>query len=451
MFASPLVVRFWTRLQHDWLRVAIRKYFQIALGFTIRFTFIADIDVRRGGWGRPRLLSDPNPLVGLVNEMASYRRLARHHLHHPHEADGAAPELQRLDCRHYVYITCCMAGRLREASMNRLRCLITAFLLLAVACGVAVGVEAENDGKVVRLVWFPRFSPDGKWLLSAHGSWDQKEAGEVRVWNAETGQPKFVIPSQHGVRTVGWSPKGSFFASGSYGGWVRFYDPQTGKPTGDMKFPASVEVLQISPDETRLITAHGSGWVIVSELPSKKELYAWKGAHQGGIWGMRLSPNGKTLATAGKDGYVRLFDMDRFEKIQELKHPTETNGLAFTGDGKTLLTGCGDSIIRVFDVASGRQLQTITGHAGGSITDMQFSPDGQLLATSGIDRTVRLWDVSDLAKPSLKETLQGHTNLVFGAAISYKGKWLASAGWDDQVLVWDLTSQPLAQKWSWHR
>lgn len=334
--------------------------------------------------------------------------------------------------------------------MNRLRQVVPLFLLLAVACGIADGNAAENDGKVVRLIWFPRFSPDGKWLVSAHGSWDQNEAGEVRVWDAESGQPKFVIPSQRGVRTVGWSPKGTFIASGNYGGWVRFYDPQAGKPTGDMKFPASVEVLQISPDEKRLITAHGNGSVVVTELPTKKELYVWNGAHQGGIWGMRLSPNGKILATAGKDGYVRLFDMDRFEKIQELKHPTETNGLAFTGDSKTLLTGCADSIIRIFDVASGRQLQTIR-HGGGSITDMQFSPDGQLLATSGIDRTVRLWDVSDLAKPTLKETLPGHTNLVFGVAISYKAKLLASAGWDDQIQVWDLTSQPPLQKWSWHR
>src|SRR6516164_5689217 len=53
---------------------------------------------------------------------------------------------------------------------------------------------AQQEDKVVRLIWFPRFSPDGNWLASAHGSWDGKEGGEVRVWDAKTGKPKSVIP-----------------------------------------------------------------------------------------------------------------------------------------------------------------------------------------------------------------------------------------------------------------
>ena len=68
--------------------------------------------------------------------------------------------------------------------------------------------KADETKKTVRLVWFPRFSPDGKWLASAHGSWDQKEAGEVRLWNAETGKNTFVLEHPRGVRSVAWSPKG---------------------------------------------------------------------------------------------------------------------------------------------------------------------------------------------------------------------------------------------------
>src|SRR5262245_31896161 len=89
-------------------------------------------------------------------------------------------------------------------------------LVTIVACLPRMGswarAEDKADDEVVRLIWFPRFSPDSKWLITAHGSWDGKEGGEVRVWDAASGKPKFVIPVPHGIRTVGWAPKGKFFA-----------------------------------------------------------------------------------------------------------------------------------------------------------------------------------------------------------------------------------------------
>jgi WD40 repeat protein len=287
------------------------------------------------------------------------------------------------------------------------------------------------------------------WLITAHGSWNANEGGEVRVWEAETGKPKFTIPTERGVRTVAWSPKGTFFVSGDYGGMIYFYDAQTGKRTGEIKLPGNVEVLQFSPDERRLVAAAGDGSVHVFELPSKKELHTWKKLHQNGIWGMGISPDGETLCTCGQDHVAHLLDMENFEVLHDLQHPADLNGAVFTVDNKHVLTGCGDSVIRVFDVETGDEIGRLIGHARGSVPDLCFSPDGKLLASCGMDRSVRLWDMGDFANPMLMETLDGGNDFVFGVAISPDGKRLAFGGWDDRIKVVDLDTQE--EKWSWQR
>jgi WD40 repeat protein len=315
-------------------------------------------------------------------------------------------------------------------------------MLVVTSLIFAVGPAAAEDkeDKPVTLAWFPDFSPDGKWLVTPHGSWKKDEAGEVRVWNVKTGKVRHIISSPRGVRTVIWSPKGTFFASGNYRGDVRLYDPEIADVLLELKTPkgGSIEVVQVTPDEQTIIGASGSGWVHAWDRKGKKIKTSFK-AHEGGIWGMRLAPDGKTLATAGKDGFVRVWDLETQKPLHELKHPGETNGVAFTSDSATLVTGCQDGKIRFFDVASGKEKAALTGHRSG-ITDLCFTSDDKYLVSSGIDGTVRVWDIN---KREQKSAWEGHTGLVFGATYSDDDKLIASGSWDSTARIWEASTGKL--------
>jgi WD40 repeat protein len=76
------------------------------------------------------------------------------------------------------------------------------------------------------------------------------------------------------------------------------------------------------------------------------------------------------------------------------------------------------------------------GHTG-AVWGVAVSADGQLLASGGVDRTVRLWETRT-GRP--RALLTGHTGAVWDVALSASGELVASSSYDGTVRVWAVSS-----------
>lgn len=129
--------------------------------------------------------------------------------------------------------------------------------------------------------------------------------------------------------------------------------------------------------------------------------------------------------------------------VQVLGRKSHTiNCLAWSPDGKTIATAGDDCTIWLWDVASGEIKQEFEGHMG-RVLSVDWSPNGNLLASGGSDRTVRVWEVET---GKARQVLEGHTDIVWSVGWSPDGKQVASGGYDRKVMVWEAVKGELKQE-----
>ena len=157
--------------------------------------------------------------------------------------------------------------------------------------------------------------------------------------------------------------------------------------------------------------------------------------HRGAIWRQALSRDGRSLATGGLDGTIRIWDVESGKLVRALiGHNSYVSGLDWSPDGNTLASaGTYDITVRLWDMRTGRPLRVLKGHPA-EVTLVAWSPDGRtVVASGGQSGALSCWNAITGFKRSTLELGQPIVSMSWhpdGKSVALVAQTLALQIWD---------------------
>jgi WD40 repeat protein/energy-coupling factor transporter ATP-binding protein EcfA2 len=231
------------------------------------------------------------------------------------------------------------------------------------------------------------FSPDSKQVVAI-----AQNSSQVKLWSVD-GTLARQIEATQPVTQVSFSPDGKWIATASIDRSISIWQANTGQLQVRLTQPGEVNSLQFSPDGQRLLSSGTDGF-----------------AH---LWQLTASSDAPLTA----------------KLIKSLQHPDAVNSASFSPKGQWIATACDDGIVRLWEIATGQLRRTLAQTAQAEhvpkpvqptsnqptvdltsvhpVVKVLFSPDEQLVATTGANHQVWLWDVGT---GGLRAKLSGQGN-----------------------------------------
>ncbi|AMV27973.1 WD domain, G-beta repeat [Gemmata sp. SH-PL17] len=282
------------------------------------------------------------------------------------------------------------------------------------------------------------FSPDGKYLACADSDFD------IHLWLDAVIAVRGPVLRGHNdeIRCLAFSPDGTKLASAGADRVVHVWDVRDGKLIAGPN-PRGRHAIAVIPGSPLRLASSGAANVRVWDVESGDEVAP---TNLCSAFSVAASPDGKWLGVGGTDYFTQLWDAADGHLAASLEATKPPVGfVTFSPDSKVLAhTSPADGLVWLWTCATGQPDMIIVEAADAcTLETVAFHPNGKWIACGGVDYmstcerdgAVCIWDVTTKEKLFTYDT--GVTSLAFDP----QGKYLAGAGLDDAVYVWDAETQ----------
>ena len=241
-----------------------------------------------------------------------------------------------------------------------------------------------NETKPMRLA---RISSDGRLVATVSG------AGELRIWERESGQQLKHLPLGSEVRSLVFSPQSDFLLVATAAEGVQIIDLLAGCRVTVLQVPGSggVNRAVFSPDLQFVVTASEDQRVRIWNWRSGTLLHQLYG-HTGSVVDLAFAPHGRWFVTLGSEGNARVWGPDGSELAVLPEAAGATAQVLITHDGQRIACLNGNRQLKLWDGSSFLLLATFNEKPVPGFC-LTFHPSGRSLALAGHDFQICIYKV----------------------------------------------------------
>ncbi len=274
-------------------------------------------------------------------------------------------------------------------------------------------------------------SPDGKMMYSAGGD------GRLLAWDPDKRDFKEVYKNDFVDRVINVSPNNQWLALATNRDEIDLFDMTNpnSKPKRIKSHKGAIYDLVFLPDNSAFISVGADREILKTEI--KSTLVSKVALITSQTVSLAISPDGKTLATGSTRGEVYLYDLTKpsdpetqWAIVRNEQDKKPVRDVAFSSDGKFLaIAGFyfenGFGYVTIWDMEKKEQLGLELGGFSSRVSNVEFSPDGKLVAAASSDKTVRIWNLEKINDIPL--ILNDANDWIWDIAFDPDGKYLMTA------------------------